>query len=344
MTGESLLAGATVVTGADSIVCHLCWQAAVGREFFAQTSLYARVRERLIQAHAKGDRQLLHYVLLPGEIHVLSQLSPGESPSDLARAIGNVVSRWVRQSQPYRSPVLAGPHRAHVITSIDVLLQDLRMLSWRPVRQGVCKSPSQHSHSALRYLLGISPVQGLDTRCVLGLFGTTVPAARAALRAWVARAPSELEWQEWDLTRGLSLASGTVGPQQQIARELRSAGAAALVAAGGDGIDGALKLLDTWVTWQLSLRSPPKVCGRQSSAQARGRALVACLAVRHHLCSASAVARHFGRAKSTLSEQMAACRSCQIDRTIIATAARRIVEEVGSMQYQKTQAVQHRLV
>jgi len=340
MSGDTLIGTAA---GAESTICHVCWQAAVGREFFAQTLLYGRVRERLIRAHGKPGRQLLHYVLLPTEIHVLAQLPAGESAGDLARSIGNVVSRWVRQSQPFRSPVLAGPYRAHVIGTTDELLADVRMLSWRAVRMGACKSPNQYPHSALRYALGLSPVQGFDSRCVLRLFGTTVPTARAALRAWVARPPTELEWREWDLTRGLSLALGSVGPHQQMAREVRAVGAAALVAAGGDGIDGALRLLETWVAFQLALRAPPRVCGRQASVSARGRALVACLAVKHQLCSASAVARHFGRAKATLSEQMAVCRTCQVDRTIIATAARRIVEEVATRPQRDGPARQHRL-
>lgn len=328
---------------AESSFCHVCWQAAVGREFFAQPALYGRVRERLIRAHGKGGRELLHYVLLPTEIHVLTKLPPGETAGDLARAVGNVISRWVRQSQPLRSPVLAGPYRAHVIGSLEELLADVRMLSWRPAKMGACKSPSQYPHSALRFALGLSPVQGFDSRCMLRLFGTTVPAARAALRACVARSPTELEWREWDLTRGLSLALGSVGPQQQMAREVRTAGAAALVAAGGDGIDGALRLLQTWVATQLSLRAAPRVCGRKASVSARARALVACLAVKHRLCSASAVARHFGRAKATLSEQMAVCRTCQIDRLVIATAARRIVEEVAAQSRRDGAAQLHRL-
>ena len=38
--------------GAAPTLWHLCWQAAVGRDFFAHPALYARVRERLIQAHS----------------------------------------------------------------------------------------------------------------------------------------------------------------------------------------------------------------------------------------------------------------------------------------------------
>ena len=306
---------------------HLCWQAAVGREFFAHPALYGRIRQRLIHAHSGHGRVLVDFLVLPTEIHVLAQLPPGEGSSDLARAIGNVVSRWVRQAQPVRSPVLAGPHLAHRIASIDELREDVRMLAWRPVRMGVCGTPSRHAHGALRIALGLTPVQGFDSRWLLQLFGDTVPQARAALRGWVAGRLSERAWREWELTRGLSLATGSVGPHPHMAREVRSAGGAALVAAGCDGIDGALVLLETWVALKLGPRDPADLRDGAGGNAARGRALVACLAVKHRLCSAASVARYFGRAKATLSEQMTACRARQGDHAIMATPARRIVEE-----------------
>jgi hypothetical protein len=65
---------------------------------------------------------------------------------------------------------------------------------------------------------------------------------------------------------------------------------------------------------------------------ARGRALVACLAVDHRLCSAASVARYFRKAKATLSEQMAACRARSTDRQILETPVRRILEESATLQ------------
>lgn len=310
---------------------HLCWQAAVGREFFAHPSLPARIRERLIQAHGCRGRVLVDYLLLPTEIHVLAQLPPGEAAGDVARAIGNVVSRWVRQAQPVRSPVLAGPHLAHRIASVDELRSDVRMLAWRPVHLGLCHTPSHHPYGALRIALGLTPVQGFDSRWLLQLFGDTVPQARTALRAWVARGPNERVWREWELTRGLGLAMGSVGPQPNMAMEVRGAGGAALVAAGRDGIDGALGLLEIWVALKLGLRSVAELRHGTGSASAHGRALVACLAVKHQLCSAASVARYFGRAKATLSEQMTACRVRPSDRPILATPARRIVDEAHAV-------------
>ena len=61
-------------------------------------------------------------------------------------------------------------------------------------------------------------------------------------------------------------------------------------------------------------------------------ALVAGLAVNHRLCSAASVARHFHRAKATLSEQMTACRSRPADQLILATPLRRILDESASLR------------
>lgn len=315
---------------------HMSWQAAIGREIFADPSLYARVRERLIDAHDRRGRVLVDYTMLPREIHLVSQITPGDSVGGVARAIGNVVARWVRELQPVRSPVFAGRYRAHPIASDGDLRGELRMLAWRPVLLGLCATPSHHAHSALRTVLGLRPAHGFDARAVLRLFGDSVPQARAALRGWLSRRPSEREARQWELACGLTLATGTVGPHAVIARELRSADAARLVAAAGSaGIDGALLLLEAWVLARLGARRDLDLRQAKGEVGARGRALVACLATDHDLCSAASVARHFGRAKATLSEQMAARRRAPADRQVLATPVQRIVEEalaLGALQ------------
>lgn len=321
---------------------HVCWQAAVGRDFFGHPALPPRIRERLLQAHQDRGRVLIDYLILPGEIHVLCALPDGEGPGDVARAIGNVVSRWVRQTHPVRSPVLAGPHLSYRIPSLDELRQDVRMLAWRPVKLGLCRRPNHHRHGGLRIALGLTPVQGFDSRCVLQLFGPTIPQARAVLRGWVASRPCDRTWREWELVRGLSFALGSVGTQPQMAREVRAPAAAALVAAGGNGIDGALEVLGAWVARRLGLPGLQVLREGADALSARGRALVACLAVRHQLCSAAAVARHFGRAKATLSEQMTACRQRPADREILAASARRITEEAQALGERSAGVRQHR--
>lgn len=311
---------------------HLCWQAAVGREFFGDPTLYARVRERLIDAHRRPGRVLIDYTLAPTELHVVSEIPAGDTAGGVARAVGNVVARWVRQTQSVRNPVLAGPYRAHPISSAAELRSEVRMLAWRPVFLGLCATPTHYSHGALRIALGLTPAQGFDARSLLRAFGGSVPEARAALRARVAQRPSEREWRLWELTRGLVLATGSVGPQPNMARQVRGAAAAALVAAAGpDGIDGALRLLETWVATKLEAGRSLDLHKASDATGTRGRALVACLAVEHGLCSAASVARYFHRAKATLSEQMTACRARPADQQIMAAPLHRIIEEAAAL-------------
>ncbi len=104
--------------------------------------------------------------------------------------------------------------------------------------------------------------------------------------------------------------------------------AAALVAASRpQAVDGALTLLERWVLVKLDLRGARGLAALPSPEGARGRALVASLAVRLDLCSAASVARHFRRAKATLSERMAACRVEPENRAILGLPLARIVEE-----------------
>lgn len=317
---------------ATSTTWALCWQAAVGREFFVHSSLYPRVRGRLLSAHAGHGRVLVDYLLLPTEIHAVARIPSGDSPGSVARAFGNVLSRWVREVQPVRSPVLAGPFRSQPILSVEDLRTETRMLAWRPVLLGLCKTPTHYSHGALRILLGLTPSQGFDARPLLCHFGGSVTQARASLRTWIRRRPSEQEWRSWELTRGLALATGSVGPQPTMAKAVDGAAAAALIAAGGTyGIDGALRLLEAWVTVKIHPVSDLNLHDASNAAGARGRALVACLAVKHRLCSAASVARYFGRAKATLSEQMAASKARPTDRHILDTSTHRILEESAAL-------------
>ncbi len=328
--GDSVWTGET--RSKMPLAWHLCWQAAIGRQLFADPSQYAKVRARLIDAHKRPGRVLIDYVLLPTEIHVVSSIPDGDSAGRVARAVGNIVSRWVREMDPVRSPVFAGPYRAHPLDTADGLHRELRMLAWRPSLQGLCATPSHYRHAALRTALGLTPAYGFDSRPLLALFGPDVQSARRAMRSWIARPPTGQEARQWELTRGLALATGTVGPRPGMTRELRDAAAAAFVAAGGPyGIDGALRLLESWVVVRLGVRDVLDLHRSADATATRGRALVACLAVQYGLCSAASVARHFHRAKATLSEQMAACRARHSCQEILAASPTRILQEAQAL-------------
>lgn len=303
----------------------------MGRSFFADPSLAARIRERLLGAHEQKGRALLNYLLLPGELHAISTIATGDSVGSVARAVGNVVSRWVREAQPLRSPVLAGPYSARCIETVDALKHEVRALAWRPVELGLSATPTHYPHGALRILLGLTPARGFDARPVLKLFGDSVQGARTSLRRWVAERPSEQAWREWELGRGLQLATGALGPRPSVAKAVTGAAAALIAAGGSSQVEGALRLLEVWVAAKLQLGRGAPLREVSSSEGARGRALVGLLALRHRVCSASSVARHFGRAKATLSEQMAACRRRSADRQILDTPLRRILDEGSAL-------------
>lgn len=311
---------------------HLCWQAAVGREFFPSDSLRSRIRQRLVDAHRLQGRVLIAFCMLPSEIHLIAQLPEDGGPRALARAVGNVVARWVRQAHPVRSPVLAGPFRAYPLGSTVELIDDVRMLAWRPVIQGLCQGPAQHVDGSLRIALGLRQLPGFNPRPLLDLFGATAPAARRVLRACIARRPTEAECRRWELARGLVLAASAVGPREHAMQAVKNPGAAALIAAAGEGgVDGALRLLADWVTACLGGRGAVDLQAGTDSRAARGRALVARIACRHGVCSAASVARFFGRAKATLSEQVMASRRRAADRDIVQLPVERILSDLRDL-------------
>ncbi|WP_457324713.1 hypothetical protein [Roseateles sp. P5_E11] len=315
----------------SSAVWHVYWQAAAGRDLLADPSLISRVRSRLLDAHRQAGRELLYFLLTPTEIHLLAILTGGESPGHLARGFANVVARWVRDVQGSPGPVFVGRYQARRVESEDALHSEVRMLAWRPVAMKLCVAATHFRHSALRIVLGLSRPEGFHAAPLLGQFGSTVLQARALLRAALAKRPSQVEVLQWELARGLTLAGGSVGPMGRMSRKVRGGAAALVAASGSKGIDGALHLLERWVEAKLGMRAGQRVALQKGVAGARGRALVAMLAVRSGLCSAASVARHFKRAKATMSEQMAAARRRPEDQQILATPMARIVAEALSL-------------
>jgi len=321
----------TTTATTSSTTWHVAWQAVEGRGLLTSAPLHDRIRRRLLDAHRQLEAQLLHYLLTPTEIHLLSRLPPDKSPGDLARAIGNIITRWVRRAQGVQGIVFARPYRAFAVDTDAAARDELRMLAWRPVALGLSRAPTHHATSSLRATLGLSRAVGFDTRPPLGLFGPSVREARVALRRAIANRPGLVELRRWELTRGLALAPGLAGALEPLARRVAGPAAALVAASHPPGIDGALRLLERWVMLKLDLRDVDDLASLPSPAGARARALVASVAARLDLCSAASVARHFGRAKATLSERMAACRRDVADQAIIDLPLERIAREVVAL-------------
>jgi len=312
----------------------LSWQAIPGRDFLANKDLIARIRELLIRAHRSPGRRLLYFVLLPSEIHAIAQIDGDESVGNIIRSFSHVLSRWVREAQTLRGPVFAGPCHVAPIESEAALRREVGLLAWRPFRLAQCKNVAHYPHAALRVALGVKAGDGFDAGPLRAVFGASKLEARAAIRGCIRRPPTAEEWQVWELMRGLVLPvknSGSI-PIKGVSKPV-DVFTARLIAAGGTArIEDALRLLEEWVSAKIQTGNCINLHRGSSSLAVRGRALVACLAVSHRLCSAASVARHFDRAKGTLSEQMKACRSRPSDRLILATPLPRILEESAALR------------
>lgn len=306
---------------------HIYWQAAPGRDLLLNPWLVERIKARLVGAHRSGGRGLIYYLLLQQEIHLISRLPVDDSPRTLASGLANVIARRVREADGCFGPVFVGRYQAHRVERVEVLGHEIRMLGWRPVGTGLRAAPTHFPHAALRAILGLGLADGVEAGAVLAHFGSSVPLARHAIRKLLANTPTTLEVLQWELAHGLARARATRGPPGSMARQVRGAAAVLVAASEPQGIDGALELLEGWVRAKLGPGAGPDLSLRRGVESARGRALVAGLAVNLGLCSAATVARHFGRSRATLSEQMTRSSTRAADRAILAIPAERIVSE-----------------
>jgi hypothetical protein len=322
----------SALTSAPSVVWHIVWQLTAGHDLLATPALADRIRSRLIAAHRQPGRELLHYLLTPTEIHLLSRLSVEVSPADIARSIGSIVARWVREATGVYGVVFAARFHAHAIESDDAARDEIRMLAWRPVTLGLSKAPTHHAASSLRTTLGLHRIDGFNLLLPLRLFGEGVVGPRDALRTLIARRPGSVELRQWELARGMALARIDAKTFSSARRSLGGLAAGLVATSRTQDIEGALLLLERWVHSKLGLHGGDDASAPRSSTSARLHALVGILAVRLDLCSAAAVARHFHRAKATLSERMAACRRSADDQRILGVPLRRIVDETIKLE------------
>lgn len=310
---------------------HLCWQAAMGRDLVASAKLVEKIVDRLLVAHQKRGRVLMYYLVTPKEIHVISRVPAGDRPREIDREVSTIVSRWVRELQGQRGPVFAERYRAHEIRTEAELKYEIRMLAWRPVAAGLCGSPLHYVNASLRITLGLRRAHGFESRPLLATFEGSVLEARNAMRRLIRRRPTQVDLREWELNHGLAIAVGVGGASFGMAREVDGAAAALVAAAVSQDIDGALSLLERWVAYRLALPNGERLARVVGPQGARARALVAGLAVQSGLCPAASVARHFSRARATLSEQMAASRRRDEDRRILGTPMRMILDELKKL-------------
>lgn len=312
----------------------LSWKAAPGRDFLAHERMAEKIRARLIDAHRQPGRELIFYVVMPTEIHVVARVVGRESVASIVRSCSHILSRWVREVHVHQGPAFATKCRASPLDSLQALGPEIQMLGWRPVRLGLCSRPQQYAHSTLTAATQRAAAGAFDSTPLLRILEETPNAARASLDALLRTPPSDEAWRVWELKRGLeqptaqqSYVSATTMP-----RTVDASTATLIAAGGGYGIEGALSLMETWVCTKLD---PARRLNTQSglvSLRVRVRAVVACLAVDHRLCSAVFVARHYGCTKGTLSVQMTRCRTRSQDRKLLQTSLERILSDAAELR------------
>ena len=311
---------------------HIAWRACAGRNLVANEQLFEQIRHRLIAAHRAPGRVLLHFLVTPNEIHLLSALPRGEEPGIVARKIANIVARFVHRADGIPGFVFAAPYQARRIEPGRAEWDEFRMLAWRPVVLGLCTAMTYYSFSSLRSTLGLARPHGFNVPAALRQSSGLVGDARNALRDRIASRPSAVEVREWELSRHLVLATGSVGPRSAPARMVGAAAAALVAASDSQDIDGAIRLLERWVLEKLDLRRHTGSDELPRAAAAHVRALIACVAMNIGLCSLSSIARFFGKSKATLSERMSVCRRDPTDQRILDVAGSRIAEEAIALQ------------
>lgn len=329
--------GADKITGEKSAfgrAWSLCWQAAPGRDFLAHESMAGRIRDRLIAAHDQPGKQLLYYVLMPTEIHVVAWIDAGETIISIVRSCSHILSRWVREVHVQRGPAFAAKYRAEPLDSGQDLRREVLMLAWRPVKLGLCARPKLYPYSPLRVAVGARTADGFDVKPLLSVYGDSIGKARSALEASLRAVPTAEAWRVWELTRGLQLPAAKQGRASatNLSRTVDTAAAALIAAGGGFGVEGALSLLEAWVCAKIDPGGRLDGTTGLRKQRVRARALVACLAVDHRLCSAVFVARHYGCTKGTLSVQMSPCRSRPHDRKLLATPLERILQDADELR------------
>lgn len=314
----------------------LSWLAAPSRDFLAHESMGGKILNRLLDAHNHPGRQLLFYVLLPSEIHVVTRIESSEYKesreciASIVRSCSHVLSRWVRAANPRQGPAFAAKCRVTAIESMPDFRREVMMLAWRPVRLGLSEKPKLYPYSALNDGHPLSSGSRFDLSPLCLAYGVTPCVARSGLEASLHIRPTDEAWRFWELQRGLeqptadqSFVSATTMPRQV------DAGTAALIAAGGGySVEAALSLLDAWVCAKIDPSGRLNAPQGYRGLRVRARALVACLAVDHGLCSAVFVARHHGCTKGTISVQMARCRIRPQDRKLLGAPLERILEDV----------------
>jgi putative transposase len=266
----------------------------------------------LVEAHALT---VYAWALLPNHAHLLVQTGPIPLAASMRKLLTGYVVNFNRRHKRV-GHLVQNRYRSIVVEAEPYLLELVRYLHLNPVRARVVldlRRLARYPWTGHSALLGTVPRPWQETRTILAQFGSTLPRARRAYRAFVAAGLPQGRRPEFQ-GGGLVRSAGGWAAVRALRRQGLPVAADARILGGGDFV--AQLLTDTAAETRATLRlTRPRpdletllqriatrlglpigdICaGRRTRPMRQARRLICQLAVRHWGYSGAAVARVLG--------------------------------------------------
>lgn len=260
---------------------------------FDHTADYLDFERLLAEALVRYEATALAYCWMTNHVHLAIRI--GEAP--LGPIMASVASRYARCRQravPTTGHLFERRYRARLIDADRYLLALVRYIHLNPVRARLVDDPREYPWSSHRAYLGAARPRWLRTDPVLGLLGASDTTARTGYCRLMGESTGEADRE----AVGTSLKAGRPWRTKDTPTPTRTAAPSAA------GSLPTLDVLAAAVAGGCGV-SVDGMLSRERSAQlGRARAELARRALATGVATLSEVARHLGRAPSTISDLM----------------------------------------
>jgi REP element-mobilizing transposase RayT len=251
-----------------------------------------RAFEAIVVAYLERYEARLHaYCWMPNHVHLAIQV--GRAP--LGRFMQVVASNYARRKQrriPTTGHLFERRYRAKLVAADAYLLALVRYIHRNPVRAGLAGDPDEYEWSSHRAYLGHGRPWWLHTEMTFALLGNRTAAPLDGYRRFMAEEP---DVEEIRVLRCVAEARKPTGPPPE-----RPPG----IAAPPRMQLGSLEELVCRVADEFKVDVAQLASRRRDPQLVQARTEVARRAIASGVATLSAVATHFGRAASSLSEQL----------------------------------------